>query len=90
MTVVTHQQVKLHPFVLMFRVTVARLMGMKTNEVCSISGEVLNAVGEAIIQGLNAVLTAVLQSGTIPSNWMRGLVIPIWKRKWDRKDCNIY
>ena len=28
--------------------------------------------------------------GTIPSDWIRGLVVPIWKGKGDRQDCNNY
>ncbi|KAG0727065.1 Iron-sulfur protein NUBPL [Chionoecetes opilio] len=46
--------------------------------------------GEAMIRGLHAVLTAVWQSGTIPPDWKRGLVVPIWKGKGDRQDCNNY
>ncbi|KAG0713639.1 Pikachurin [Chionoecetes opilio] len=48
------------------------------------------AGGEAMIRGLQAVLTAVWQSGTIPPDWKRGLVVPIWKGKGDRQDCNNY
>ena len=32
-----------------------------------------------MIRGLHAVLTAVWYSGTIPLDWKRGLVIPIWQ-----------
>ena len=35
-------------------------------------------------------LSAVWQSGTIPPDWKRGLVVPIWKGKGDRQDCNNY
>ncbi|KAG0718661.1 Transposon TX1 uncharacterized protein [Chionoecetes opilio] len=54
------------------------------------SAELLKAGGEAMIRGLHAVLTAVWQSGTIPPDWKRGLVVPIWKGKGDRQDCNNY
>ena len=50
----------------------------------------LKAGGEAMIHGLHAVLTAVWQTGTIPPDWKRGLVVPIWKGKGDRQDCNNY
>ncbi|KAG0730593.1 Retrovirus-related Pol polyprotein from type-2 retrotransposable element R2DM [Chionoecetes opilio] len=43
-----------------------------------------------MIRGLHAVLTAVWQSGTIPPDWKRRLVVPIWKGKGDRQDCNNY
>ena len=42
-----------------------------------------------MIHGLHAVLTAVWHSGTIPPE-KKGLVVPIWKEKGDRQDCNNY
>ncbi|MEL6802745.1 MAG: reverse transcriptase domain-containing protein, partial [Bacteroidota bacterium] len=72
------------------REAVARLRGGKAAGVCSISAELLKAGGEAVTRGLHAVLTAVWQSGTIPPDWKRGLVVPIWKGKGDRQDCNNY
>ncbi|KAG0728096.1 putative protein in type-1 retrotransposable element R1DM [Chionoecetes opilio] len=72
------------------REAVAKLRGGKASGVCNISAELLKAGGEAIIRGLHAVLTAVWQSGTIPPDWKRGLVVPIWKGKGDRQDCNNY
>ena len=43
-----------------------------------------------MIRGLHAVLTAVWHSGTIPPDWKKGLVVPIWKGKGFRQDCNNY
>ena len=43
-----------------------------------------------MIRGLHAVLTAVWYSGNIPPDWKKGLVVPIWKGKGDRQDCNNY
>ena len=40
--------------------------------------------------GLHAVLTAVWHSGTIPRDWKKGLVVPLWKGKEDRQDCSNY
>lgn len=72
------------------REAVSKLKCGKAAGVCNISGELLKAGGEAMIHGLHAVLTAVWQSGTIPSDWTKGLVVPIWKGKGDRQDCNNY
>ncbi|KAG0715480.1 Craniofacial development protein 2 [Chionoecetes opilio] len=72
------------------REAVAKLRGGKAAGVCNISAELLKAGGEAMIRGLHSVLTAVWQSGTIPPDWKRGLVVPIWKGKGDRQDCNNY
>ena len=69
---------------------VDRLRGGKAPGVCNISAELLKAGGEAMIRGLHAVLTAVWQTGTVPPDWKRGLVVPIWKGKGDRQDCNNY
>ncbi len=57
------------------------------------SEETLRIIEESrtvMIHGLHAVLTAFWQSGTIPSDWKRGLVVPIWKGKGCRQDCNNY
>ena len=43
-----------------------------------------------MIQGLHRVLTAIWQTGTIPSDWIRVLVTPIWKGNGDRRDCGNY
>ena len=43
-----------------------------------------------MIRGLHAVFTTVWHSGTIPPDWIKGLVVPIWKGKGDRQDCNNY
>ena len=61
------------------------------SSICNISAELLKAGGEAMIRGLHAVLTAVWHSGnTIPPDWKKGLVVPIWKGKGDRQDCSNY
>ncbi|KAG0718623.1 Transient receptor potential channel pyrexia [Chionoecetes opilio] len=72
------------------REAVAKLRGGKAAGICNISAELLKHGGEAMIRGLHAVLTVVWQSGTIPPDWKRGLVVPIWKGKGDRQDCNNY
>ena len=72
------------------REAVARLRGGGAPGVCNISAELLKAGGEAMIHGLHTVLTAVWHSGTVPPDWKRGLVVPIWKGKGSRQDCCNY
>ncbi len=72
------------------RGAVNKLKCGKAAGICNVSAEMLKAGGEAMIRGLHAVLSAVLQFGTIPPDWKRGLVVPIWKGKGDRQDCNNY
>lgn len=40
--------------------------------------------------GLHVVLAAIWQSGSIPPDLLRGIVIPLWKGKGDRCDCSNY
>ena len=68
----------------------SKLRAGKAAGVCNISAEMLKAGGEAMIQGLHAVVTAVWQTGVIPPDWKRGLVAPIWKGKGDKQVCNNY
>ena len=72
------------------REAVNKLKWGKAAGICNISAEMLKAGGETMIHGLHAVLCAVWRTGTIPPDWKRGLVVPIWKGKGDRQDCNNY
>ncbi len=72
------------------RETANNLKGRKAAGVCNVRAEILKAGTEAMIHGLHAVLTAVWQSGNNSPNWQRGLVVPIWKGKGCRQDCNNY
>ena len=62
---------------------VVRLRVGKRARICNLSAGLLKAGGEAMIHGLQAVLTVVWHSGIIPPDWKRGLVVPIWKGKGD-------
>ena len=78
---------KLHPLLMK---AVAKLMGGKAAGICNISAELFKARGKVMIRGLHAVLSAVWHWGTIPLDWKRGLIVPIWKDKEGRQDCNNY
>ena len=39
---------------------------------------------------LHAVLCSDWNTGIISTEWKRGLVVPLWKGKGDRQDCNNY
>ena len=36
------------------------------------------------------ILSSAWNTGIIPTDWKRGLVVPLWKGKGDRQDCNNY
>ena len=69
---------------------VARMKGGKAAGVCGIQAELLKAGGQPILLPLHAVISAAWRTGDIPTDWKRGLVVPIWKGKGDRQDCNSY
>ncbi len=50
----------------------------------------LKAGGNAVLVSLHAVLCSAWNTGIIPTDWKRGLVVPLWKGKGDRQDCNNY
>ena len=39
---------------------------------------------------MHAVLCSAWNTGIIPTDWKRGLVVPLWKGKGDHQDCNNY
>ncbi len=62
----------------------------KAPGICCINAELLKAGGNAVLMSLHAVLCSAWNTGIIPADWKRGLVVPLWKGKGDRQDCNNY
>ena len=58
--------------------------------ICGIHAELLKAGGNAALVSLHAVLCSAWITGIIPTDWKRGLVVPLLKEKGDRHDCNNY
>ena len=69
---------------------VNRLKWGKAPVFCSIHAELLKAGGNAVLMSLHAVLCSACNTGIIPTDWKRGLVVPLLKGKGDRQDCNNY
>ena len=69
---------------------VNRLKWSKAPGICGIHAELLKAGGNAALVLMNAVLCSAWNTGIIPTDWKRGLVVPLWKGKGDRRDCNNY
>ena len=53
-------------------------MGVSSG-ICGIHAELLKAGGNAALVSLHAVLCSVWSAGIIPTDWKRGLVVPLWK-----------
>ena len=56
--------------------------------ICGIHAELLKAAGNAVLMSLHAVLCCARNTGIIPTDWEKGLGVPLWKGKGDRQDCN--
>ena len=44
----------------------------------------------AVLMSLHAVLCSAWNTGIIPTDWKRGLVVPLWKENGEQQDCNNY
>ena len=69
---------------------VNRLKWRKAPGSCGIDAELLKAGGNAVLMSLHAVFCAAWKTGMIPTDWKSGLVVPLWKEKGDRQECNNY
>ena len=69
------------------REAISKLKRGKAAGFCGIPAELLKSGGDAMARGLHTVLAAIWQSGTIPPDLLKGVVIPLWKGKGDRWDC---
>ena len=78
------------PTLLETKAAVSRLKSGKAAGVCGIFAEYLKAGGDSTVQALHAILCSVWSTGVIPSDWKRGIIVPLWKGKGDRQDCNAY
>ena len=67
-----------------------RLKWGKAPEICGIHTELLKAGENSVLVSMHAVLFSAWNTGIIPTEWKRGLVVPLWKGKGDRQDCNNY
>ena len=64
---------------------VNRLKWGKAPGVCGIHAELLKAGGNAVLVSLHAVLCSAWNTGIIPTDWKKALVVPLWKGKGDRR-----
>ena len=69
---------------------VNRLKWGQAPGICGIHAELLKAGGNAAVVSLHTVLCSAKNTGIIPTDWKRGLVVPLWKGNGDRQDCNNY
>ena len=78
------------PTLLETRAAVNSLRGGKAAGICGIHAEFLKAGGDSAVEALHVILGSVWTTGEIPSDWKRGIIVPLWKGKGNPQDCNIY
>ena len=69
------------------------LKSAKTGKASGIDGisiEIIKAAGEAGVELLWRACRAVCKDGIAPIEWRQFIIIPIWKRKGDRRECCQY
>ena len=69
---------------------VNRLKWGKAPGICGIHAKLLKAGGNAVLVSLHAVLCSAWNTGIIPTERKRGIVVPLWKGEGNRQDCNNY
>ena len=62
----------------------------KTPGIDGITIEIIKAAGEAGVERLWRVCRTVWKDGIAPMEWRQSIIIPIWKRKGDRRECSRY
>ena len=67
-----------------------RLKSGKAPGICGITAEMLKASGAAGLQWLTKVIQAVWRSGSIPEDWRKGIILPLYKGKGSRRECKNY
>ena len=72
------------------RRAVTQLKNGKAPGSCGIYAEMLKAGGAATLLWLHTLLCSVWSTGVIPTDWKRGIVVPLWKSKGDTQECNSY
>lgn len=55
-----------------------------------ITNEAILACSETGIQWLTTIFQKAWEKRKVPGDWQNAIVVPIWKKKGSKKDCNTY
>ena len=69
------------------RRAIKKLKNVKTPGVDGITSEMLRYGGECMVEWLTRVIVVCLNEGKVPKDWVRAIIVPIYKGKGDRGDC---
>jgi len=69
---------------------VSHLKNSKAPGLCNLPAEVLKNTGPGGVKWLTSIFQSVWQSGTIPEDWHKGIILPFYKGKGSKHDCRNY
>ena len=72
------------------RKAVKKLKKGKSPGVDGITSEMLKYGGEALLEWLTKVCKVCVPEEKVPNDWLRAIVVPLYKGKGDRNDCKNY
>ena len=55
-----------------------------------ITNEMLRYGGECMFEWLTRVIVVCFKEGRVPKDWMKAIIIPIYKGKVDKGECKNY
>ena len=62
----------------------------KAPGVCNISAEMMKSSGPAGVAWLTSIFKAAWNTGQLPDDWRKGIILPFYKGKGSRQDCCNY
>ena len=71
------------------RECIRRLKNRKALGICGITGEMLKAGGDVVVQWLHRIFCVAWESGTVPADWRKAQIVPVHK-KGSRTQCKNY
>ena len=71
-------------------IAITWLKNGKAPGVCGITADMLKAGGTCSVEWLTKVCQNAWRSDTVPPDWKEGVIIPIYKGKGSRKECQNY
>ena len=59
------------------RECIRRLKNRKAPGICGITGEMLKAGGDVVVQWLHRIFRVAWESGTVPTDWRKAQIVPV-------------
>ena len=69
---------------------IRKLKNNKSSGLDLIINEYLKYTSDLMLPIYEKLFNVILETGIIPSDWLEGMIIPLYKNKGDKTDCNNY